>query len=500
MIWVVFLTPIFLSTLFFSHDIGRFYESEGIHQTAVDSLALTGINVVRRVFYRDTAAPIMTPTEKANAMVAAIMDAAANMDTPIDCQDITITYCPKATEPADANFNGGGPCFQPEFSSGCNSPPSSYETVANPSAFYPLPSEMTVNPALEAAYLHISIASHPQTFFSRILTTLNFPAWPVSAMARAVEEPGPCGGYFSNFKLKNDPQTIRFLDNSQFIVNGGILILSDPNLVFSNAGSGNEVDASWIESVGTNANDQIYFCCDECCECDACPRLGVDPAEVEPYIPNEPTFDSNIDPCSNPAYFDTAANPCDTYKVGDRLFFINCEVTGTNYTSIITNMNAQGLDCAGGLCPGTYCGGITISSVPDAANLVMNPVISGGTITDNVYYFVQRDGKNAALKAVDESGATYYNQLRAGYIRITNSFLEGADGNLANYDGGVYLYAPEASGSGFSLNMAGSDLRGSMLLWASHTQLDDSVLSYSPYTEGENVCTPKVELITYLVL
>ena len=517
-VWLAVLLTVLIGLLFFSYDVGVFNSERTSSQTDADSLALAGINVIKKVFY-------LLPTEmtakvKADKLLAAVREAAGRLTPPVTDANLVITYCPISSETDDANMLGGGPCFNLPASS---TPPSYYSTAIktsipgkfNPMDYFPDTSELAGGSKEDsAAYVHVAIQSQVSTIFGRITNLMNFPSIWISATAAVKERANgeSCVGYFTEKQGSNDPQTISLKDDSEFEIlrPGGLLITDDPNLVFSASGARSGVTADWIKAVGANSNPNIDFTCRDG---GTCPELGVSENLLRGYEPPVPTFPYVGVNCASTPMRDTMENECDAYPRTSggktRWFYVNCHITPDNIDLIIARTptsNPPGPGC-GGLCAGTYCGGLEIEGILPAKNLLLKPIVSGTDITDDVFYFEDRDGRVSSTHYNEDcptkpctpaNTPEYFGQYRDGFLVITGSTLDGSNGGVTN--AGVYIYAPNASGSEFAVSLTDSTLGGSLILYSDHLYLESSVLRYLPYNGGLNPCYSPKEPFAFLVL
>lgn len=516
LVWLAVLLTTLIGLLFFSYDVGVFNTARARSQTEADTLALAGVNVIKKVFYLLPSE--MTAKEKADYVLAAVREAAGRLTPSIADADLVITYCPISSEADDSGL-AGGPCFDLPPS---NSPPGSYSTAVsgsipgkfNPLDYYPNASELTGGSKEDsAAYVHVAIQSQVSTIFGRIMNLMNFPPVWISATAAVKERDNgeSCVGYFTEKQSSNDPQTISLKDDSEFEIlqPGGLLITDDPNLVFSAAGARSEVTADWIKAVGANSNPNIDFTCRDG---GTCPELGVSESLLRGYEPPVPTYPDVGVNCASTPMADTKNNLCDMYPRSaggkTRWFYVNCHIKPDNIDAIVARTPSStppGPGC-GGLCAGTYCGGLTIEDIPDAKNLLLKPIVSGGNVTDDVFYFEDRDGTEKSTHYNEDCPAPckkddepeFYKEIRDGHLRIRNSILDGSNGGVAN--AGVYIYAPNASGSEFAVSLTDSTLGGSLILYSDHLYLESSTLRYLPYNGGLNPCYSPKEPFAFLVL
>lgn len=477
MVWMLFLLPVLIGLFAFGTDVGLIYYERSKTQTAVDAAAMAGITVLRRVF-KEPLSDISALCKAGSASQAAIASAAAAGFT---TGDVQVIYCPRSSE-TNALITGGGPCFDipsdAECDAGCDCG-NLEDTISSQSkpwvGYFP-----TATDGNKAAYIYVLLNSASTGYFAPVLGVFNTADITAGAIAQAKELPISIGGagYYQPVKAGNDPQSINLKNGSKIEIDGGIWIQDDPNNALTASGSNNRVIAEWIKVEGTNTNPNIIYECDN-----PCPELGVDldsyPEEVRDYLESfEPPANFTPQNCSSSAYPDTA-NKCDYYP--DHKVYVNCLIDSTNVASVT-------------LYPGTYCGGLTVNGVGDDANPIqLQPITSSGVVTDDVYYFVQRE-----KQAGDYKGTP--NQPTPGTLKIDDGAVHAGNGGVA--DAGVYLYAPgPVAGSDYAVILENdSSLTGSILIWADHLQLEDSTLDYTPYLGGLNhFPDPPTIVVTRLV-
>lgn len=449
-IWIALMFPVLVGMLGFSVDVGMIYNDKQQAQSDADALALEGMNVVRRVFNS------LTPKQKADAVMLAIHDM-ASQTLQIPSGDITLTYCPKGTEMTAAEFAGSGRCVVLPVS---GTPPSSYARVSSPSNFYP--EDIGGVYEEDAAYVHVAVTKNPNIYFAHFLNIINLPPVAARSMSRVMEQLG-CFGYYQPEVAKNDPKHISLNDGSNLtVLNGGILILDDENNSLHSSGQGNSISAPWIKSTGDNTSPGIEYNC-----LIDCPELGVNPATLPENLddPQKPVLP--VGNCNDADLIDTSS-PCDVYPpTGSRGYvYVNCVINNTNVSSIT-------------LRPGTYCGGLEVNSVGSGINPItlFEPSVSGGNIVDDVYYFKEGFtlGKNGKK------------EVRYGYLTVNGSYIKADDNGVEG--GGVYLITDEnIANNGASVTLTNSVLSGSLRLWANHLVLNNSDLTYSVYSAGNNGC------------
>ena len=451
-IWMIFLLPILLGLFAFSLDFGMVFYEKSKTQTAADSAALAGVDVLKRVLRLKTTD--MPAICKAGYVGEAVMEAATAAQ--IAPEDVQIVYCPRSSE---VNICGGGPCCNIPTDAACDADcncgglSGSITSAAKPwDALFPLDAEMAGSGTSQedsAGYVYVEITRGAAGFFAGILS-----AWPgpeVKARAIAIAKKVPIGaGYYQPLKAGNDPQTINLKDGSRFVINnGGILIMDDPNNALTSSGSGNSVSADWIKVVIDEGPNNITFTCDV----GPCPEYNADVDDIEAEPPQ-----FNAQNCSSLIITD-ATEKCtrnETLRI-----YANCTIDSTNKDDV-------------NLYPGTYCGGLTI----DGVNVVLSPLVAGGVVVEDVYYFVERSKQPGDVAGTPPNAA--------GKLLIkNNSTVQAVDGGVTN--AGVFIYAPEVGGSDFGIDIStDSTLQGLINIWSDHIRLDDSLLSFSIYSEGKS--------------
>lgn len=499
MIWIIILILPLVGIMAFSLNSGKYLDDSSQAQTVADSTALAGINVVRRIFGENTTS--MPAVCKAGFISKAVNDALTRMADSVDVggmgfavDEIDLIYCPRSSEQL---IEGGGPCYVIPSNAVCNIDDcncGSYvdliTTYVNPdtngkpaAGYYPLENELAggVN-ADSAAYVFVQVTYTPLNYFGGLLPGVNFPQGTVGAMARASmegEDVPSCPAYYNPHGADNDPQLIRLKDGSSLeITNGGLLLLDDPNNVFSLSGQGNTIEADWVmvrENATINSSIIDALSCTN--SSFPCPlKINQDDIEEQwgsSFVPSLPVFTAK----SCAAYPDTQGNKCDNPEPG---LYINCVIDATNYNTI-------------SLIAGTYCGGLTIEDAGTEEDpFVLNPLLSSGEIADDVYYFTGKPSHRDDYRRAPTS--TW------GGLDITDSYVEA--GNAGITGAGIYLYVPTlGSSSDYSIELRTSELYGSARFYVDHLYLDDSRLSFSPYLGAGNSCEPETESIirTWLV-
>ncbi len=451
-IWLIFLLPILLGLFAFSLDFGMIFYEKSKAQTAADSAALAGVDVLKRVLrVKTTDMPALC---KAGYVGEAVMEAATAAQ--VVAEDLQIVYCPRSSE---VNVCGGGPCCNIPTNAACDADcncgglSGSITAAAKPwDALFPLDTEMAGSGTSQedtAAYVYVEVTSGAASFFARILSAWHGPE--VKARAIAIAKKVPIGaGYYQPLKAGNDPQTINLKNGSSFVINnGGILIMDDPNNALTSSGSGNSISADWIKVVIDEGPNNIAFFCDM----GPCPEYNADVGDIEA----EPPLFTPQD-CSSLKITD-ATEKCtrnETLRI-----YANCTIDSTNKDVV----NLQ---------PGTYCGGLTI----DGVNVNLSPRVVGGVVVDDIYYFVERSKQPGDVAGTPPNAA--------GKLSIkNNSTVQAVNGGVP--DAGIFIYAPEVGGSDYGVDItSGSSLQGFINIWSDHLRLDNSLLSFSIYSGGKS--------------
>lgn len=462
-IWMVIILPIFLGLFAFALDFGMVFYEKSREQTAADAAALAGADVLKRVFKIKTTD--MSPLCKAGHVGAAVMEVATAAE--IAPADVELVYCPRSSE-VNGIIANGGPCFALPTNASCDADcdcgglAGAITSVAKPwQGLYPLAVEMAGSGTAEedtTAYVYVGLSRRAAVFFTPILSAWTWPEVTARAIAMAKKEPLPLGpGFFQPLKEGNDPQTINIKNGSSFVLNnGGILMMDDPRNALTSSGAGNSVTADWIKAVTDEDPSSITFSC-RLFPDGPCPEYNVD---ADDYEAEAPVF--------------TARN-CSTLTITDKnekctrnetlRIYANCTIDASNVGVVH-------------LYPGTYCGGLTI----DGVDVHLAPLVASGDVVDDVYFFVER-GRQPG----DVAGTPL---TTPGKLLIENdSTVEGVNGGVL--DAGVYLYAPEVSGSDFGIDiLSESALTGYIHIWSDHLRLDDSSLDYTAYGGGKNKLNP----------
>ncbi len=453
-IWMLFLLPIIIGLFAFSLDLGMVYYAKSQAQTAADTAALAGADVLKRVFKERTTD--MSALCKAGHVGEAVMEAAEGAG--IAAEDVEMVYCPRSSEVTSL---GGNPCVDLPTDAECDAAcycgglSDSIIPASKPGdGLYPLNVELAGSEEDTAAYVYVTLTRRAERFFFNILSAWSSPEVPARAIAVAKEVPLDFNGagYFQPYnQISNDPQSINLRSGSTLsITNGGMFIQDDPNNTFTATAPKNTLEADWIAVAGDyNPSPQIAFDCNDLGYFTQCPEeiaLEDYPEELQEYLDS---FEPPVFPSRNCNDVADTSVPCDYDST--RRIYRNCVITPANSTVP--------------LLPGTYCGGLTIDDV----NVQFTPLVSSGVVVDDVYYFVSGPDNHP------------------GQLVIMNSANVVA-GNGGVADAGVFLYAPEApTPSSYALEISdNSHLTGEMLLWIDHLRLTRSTLSYRPYAGGLN--------------